>query len=71
MRKMIIINTPLKAEVFQKTAEEEGLIFLKKSGMKLEFENPAGNDQEMAAALKKKCKGIKELSAIYFQVSAG
>lgn len=68
---MIIINTPLKADVFQKIAEEEGLVFIKKAGMKLEFDNPAGNDEEMAAALKKKCKGNRELSAIYFQVNAG
>lgn len=67
---MIIINTPLKAEVFQKIAEDEGLVFLKKSGMKLQFENPAGDDAGMAAALKKKCKEKKELSAIYFQVLA-
>lgn len=67
---MIIINTPLKADVFQKAAEEEGLVFIKKTGMKLEFDNPAGNDEEKAAALKKKCKGIKEISAIYFQVNA-
>lgn len=67
---MIIINTPLKADVFLKIAEEEGLIFMKKSGMKLQFENPTGDDAGKAAALKKKCKERKELSAIYFQVLA-
>ncbi|MEY8353893.1 hypothetical protein AALB39_11110 [Lachnospiraceae bacterium 54-53] len=66
---MIIINTPLKADVFQKAAEEEGLVFIKKTGIRLEFDNPAGNDESMAVFLKKKCKGIRELSSIYFQVS--
>ncbi len=67
---MIIINAPLKADVFQKVAEENGLVFVKKTGMKLEFENPNGNDAEVANQLKKTCKATKELAAIYFQVLA-
>lgn len=65
---MIVINTPLKAEVFQKIAEDEGLVFKNKTGMKLFFDNPEGADEKKAAALKKRLKEIKELSAIYFQV---
>jgi hypothetical protein len=65
---MIVINTPLRADIFQKAAEEEGLIFVKKTGMKLIFENPRGEDAKKAEALKKKWKGNKDLAAIYFQV---
>jgi hypothetical protein len=65
---MIVINTPLKAELFQKIAEDEGLVFVKKSGMKLFFDNPEGADGKKAEAIKKKLKESKELSAIYFQV---
>ncbi len=65
---MIVINTPLKAEVFQKIAEDEGLVFVNKTGMKLFFDNPEGADEKKAEALKKKLKETKELSAIYFQV---
>jgi hypothetical protein len=65
---MIVINTPLRADIFQKAAEEEGLIFVKKTGMKLIFENPQGEDAKKAEALKKKWKGKKDLAAIYFQV---
>lgn len=65
---MIVINTPLRAELFQQAAEEEGLVFVKKTGMKLMFENPHGEDGKMAELIKKKCKGKKELAAIYFQV---
>jgi len=66
---MVIINAPLRAEEFRKAVEEEGLVFVRKAGLKMEFENPQGNDKEMAEALKKKCKGKKELAAIYFQIS--
>ncbi|RKD34923.1 hypothetical protein [Lacrimispora algidixylanolytica] len=65
---MIVINTPLRADIFQKAAEEEGLIFVKKTGMKLIFENPQGEDAKKAEVLKKKWKGNKDLAAIYFQV---
>lgn len=65
---MIVINTPLRADLFQKAAEEEGLVFVKKTGMKLIFENPQGEDAKKAEALKKKWKGNKDLAAIYFQV---
>ncbi|WP_277409338.1 hypothetical protein [Lacrimispora xylanisolvens] len=46
------------------------LFFIKKSGMKLFFENPEGEDGKKAEALKKKLKGEKELAAIYFSVQA-
>ena len=67
---MIIVNTPLKQETFQKYAEDEGLVFIKKSGMKLFFDNPEGEDGKKAEVLKKKLKGEKELAAIYFSVQA-
>lgn len=67
---MIEVNAPLKAEVFKQVAEEMGLVFVKKTGMKLEFENPAGNDAAVAAELKKKCKATKEIAAVYFSVNA-
>ena len=67
---MIIVNAPLKQEMFQKYAEDEGLVFIKKSGMKLFFQNPEGEDGKKAEALKKKLKGEKELAAIYFSVQA-
>ncbi|NNJ31672.1 hypothetical protein [Lacrimispora defluvii] len=67
---MIIINAPLKQETFQKYAEDEGLVFRKKSGMKLFFDNPEGEDGKKAEVLKKKLKGEKELAAIYFSVQA-
>ncbi|MBE5979685.1 MAG: hypothetical protein E7249_11160 [Paenibacillaceae bacterium] len=67
---MIIINAPLKQETFQKYAEDEGLVFIKKSGMKLFFENPEGEDGKKTDLLKKKLKGEKELAAIYFSVQA-
>lgn len=67
---MIIINAPMKADVFRKIAEEEGLVFVKKTGLKMEFENPKGNDEETAAQLKKKCKTVRELASLYFQVIA-
>lgn len=66
---MITINTALKPDVFKRVAEEEGLVFVKKSGMKLEFENPKGNDAQVAADLKKKLKATKELAAIFFQIT--
>ena len=67
---MIIVNAPLKQETFQKYAEDEGLVFIKKSGMKLFFDNPEGEDGKKAERLKKKLKGEKELAAIYFSVQA-
>ena len=66
---MIIINAPLKADAFRQVAEEEGLVFVEKTGMKMSFENPQGNDKEMAAQIKKKCKITPDLNAIYFQVT--
>ncbi len=51
---MIIVNAPLKQETFQKYAEDEGLVFIKKSGMKLFFDNPEGEDGKKAEVLKKK-----------------
>lgn len=67
---MIIVNAPLKQETFQKYAEDEGLVFIKKSGMKLFFNTPEGEDGKKAEVLKKKLKGEKELAAIYFSVQA-
>ncbi len=67
---MVIINAPLKADVFQKLAEEQGLIFMKKSGMKMYFENPGGNDSIRAAELKKMFKENGDLAAVFFQVAA-
>ncbi len=67
---MIIVNAPLKQETFQKHAEDEGLVFIKKSGMKLFFDNPEGEDGKKAEVLKKKLKGERELAAIYFSVQA-
>ncbi|MGL5437835.1 MAG: hypothetical protein ACRDBO_21040 [Lachnospiraceae bacterium] len=66
---MVVIHAPLRVEEFRKAAEEEGLVFVRKVGLKMEFENPLGNDKEMAEVLKKKCKEKKELAAIYFQIS--
>lgn len=66
---MITINTALKADVFKRVAEEEGLVFVKQTGMKLQFENPNGNDAQVAADLKKKLKATKELAAIFFQIN--
>lgn len=67
---MIIVNAPLKQDLFQKYAEDDGLVFIKKSGMKLFFNNPEGEDEKKAEALKKKLKGERELAAIYFSVQA-
>ncbi|MGN0372875.1 MAG: hypothetical protein ACI4F3_08685 [Enterocloster sp.] len=67
---MVIINAPLKADVFKSLAEAEGLTFVKKAGMKMYFENPAGNDSEKAAELKKMFKNHSELAAVFFQVAA-
>lgn len=67
---MIVINTPLKQELFINFAEGEGLIFIKQSGMNLFFDNPGGEDGKKADTLKKKLKSEKALAAIYFQVQA-
>ena len=67
---MVAINAPLKAEVFQQLAQEQGLIFVKKMGMKMYFENPEGNDEEKAAFLKKMFKNNRELAAVFFSVAA-
>ena len=53
---MIVINTPLKQDLFQKFAEGEGLIFIKKSGMKLFFDNPGGEDGKKSRGIKEKAK---------------
>lgn len=68
---MIIINAPLKADAFRQIAESEGLIFLKKAGMKMTFENPQGNDEEAAAKIKKLCKENPQLNTVYFQITKG
>lgn len=67
---MIIINAPLKADVFKELAEQSGLKLVSKAGMKMTFENPEGNDSEKAAELKKQFKGNPDLAAVFFQVTA-
>lgn len=67
---MIVISAPLKADVFQELAIEQGLKFVKKNGMKLYFENPEGNDREKAASLKQLYKNNNQLAAVFFSVAA-
>lgn len=67
---MIIINTPMKADLFQRQAEEAGLRLVSKAGMKMVFDNPEKNDREKAEELKKKFKENANLAAIFFQVTA-
>lgn len=67
---MIVIQAPLKAEVFQELAEASGLSFVKKVGMKMFFENPAGDDTQKALELKKMFKENQGLAAVFFQVAA-
>ncbi|MEY8353538.1 hypothetical protein AALB39_09305 [Lachnospiraceae bacterium 54-53] len=67
---MIVINAPLKAEVFQRLAEESGLTFIGKKGMKMMFKNQAGNDGEKAAELKMQLKANENLAAVFFSVTA-
>lgn len=66
---MIIIKTPMKADLFQRLAEEAGLKLVSKAGMNMVFENPKKNDREKAAELKKQFKENENLAAIFFQVS--
>ncbi|MTI49314.1 hypothetical protein [Sporosalibacterium faouarense] len=66
---MIVINTPLKKEVFRKVAEQEGLVYLKTKGMKLYFKNTTEEDEkDFALKLKRIYKKNRELGAIYFSV---
>lgn len=66
---MVIINAPLRADLFKTLAEEAGLKFVSKTGMKMLFENPDGNDAERAAELKQQFKVNKDLAAVFFQVT--
>jgi len=66
---MVIINAPLKADLFQTLAEEAGLKLVSKTGMKMMFENPEKNDSEKAAELKKQFKANENLAAVFFQVT--
>ncbi len=69
---MIIINTPLKADEFKAKAEEKGLTFEKKVGIKMSFRAPEGADEAaLAAELKKFFKADKSLNMIAFNVVTG
>lgn len=65
---MVIVNAPLRADQFRTKAEELGLEFVSKTGMKMSFRAPAGDDAEKAATLKKMCKADPQLNTVYFQV---
>jgi HrpA-like RNA helicase len=68
---MIVINAPLKKDIFQKVAEELGLVYVKTVGMKIYFENHTGKEDKIVAEqLKRECKKNRELGAIYFSVIA-
>ncbi len=69
---MVIVNAPLRADMFRTKAEGIGLTFVSKTGMKMSFSVPAGEDEAAKAAeLKKLCKADKELNTVYFQVTTG
>lgn len=65
---MVIVNAPLRADQFRTKAEGLGLEFVSKTGMKMKFNAPAGDDAEKAAELKKLCKADPQLNTVYFQV---
>ena len=50
---MVIVNAPLRADLFREKAESLGLVYVSKVGMKLSFNAPNGDDKEKAAELKK------------------
>lgn len=68
---MIIVNAPLRADLFRAKAESMGLEFVSKAGMKMTFRCAEGNDAEKAAELKKQCKADPQTNTIYFQVTTG
>lgn len=49
---MVIVNAPLRADLFREKAESLGLVYVSKVGMKLSFNAPNGDDKEKAAELK-------------------
>ena len=64
---MVIVNAPLRADLFREKAESLGLVYVSKVGMKLSFNAPNGDDKEKAAELKKLCKADPQLNTVYFQ----
>lgn len=64
---MVIVNAPLRADLFREKAESLGLVYVSKVGMKLSFNAPNGDDKEKAAELKKLCKTDPQLNTVYFQ----
>lgn len=67
---MVIVNAPLRADMFREKAEGLGLEFVSKAGMKLTFKAPDGDDKEKAAELKKLCKADPQLNTVYFQCTS-
>ena len=65
---MVIVNAPLRADLFREKAESLGLVYVSKVGMKLSFNAPNGDDKEKAAELKKLCKADPQLNTVYFSV---
>lgn len=65
----VIVNAPLRAEMFRAKAEGIGLSFVSKAGMKMTFSAPAGEEKAKADELKKLCKADPELNTVYFQVT--
>ena len=45
---MVIVNAPLRADLFREKAESLGLVYVSKVGMKLSFNAPNGDDKENA-----------------------
>lgn len=69
---MVIINAPLRADMFRAKAESVGLTFVAKTGMKMTFQVSDGADENAKVAeLKKLCKADKDLNTVYFQVTTG
>ena len=69
---MVIVNAPLRADMFRTKAEATGLTLVGKPVLKMSFSVPAGEDEAAKAAeLKKLCKADKELNTVYFQVTTG
>ena len=64
---MVIVNAPLRADLFREHAVCRGLGYVSKVGRKLRFNAPNGDDMEKAAELKKLCKADPQLNTVYFQ----
>ena len=65
---MVIVNAPLRADLFREKAESLGLVYVSKVGMKLSFNAPNGDDKEKAAELKKLCKADPQLNTVYYRL---